>query len=70
MDDEESGEQGARTRRNGEQQHPKLKYMEMLQRVADRKQNEIRIELDDLDAVSSATCRNCGTVQRLTRKIV
>ena len=30
---------------------PKKKYMEMLQEVADRRLDEVCIELDDLDAV-------------------
>jgi len=33
--------------------NPKLKYMEILQKVADRQTSEICIELDDLDAVST-----------------
>jgi DNA replication licensing factor MCM7 len=36
---------------NGRARDPKLKYMEILQSVADRLTSEICIELDDLDAV-------------------
>ena len=43
------------------------KYMEMLQRIADRKESEISIELDDLDVVSNIRisktngAQNCST---------
>ena len=43
------------------------KYMEILQRVADRKESEICIELDDLDVVSNTSIsktsetHNCST---------
>ena len=43
------------------------KYMEILQRVADRKESEISIELDDLDVVSNVRisktnrAHNCST---------
>ena len=47
MEDADAG--NARTRRN--QQHPKVKYMSMLQKVADRKQADIIIELDDVEQV-------------------
>lgn len=36
---------------NGRHKEPKRKYMDMLQRVADRQINEVTIELDDLDNV-------------------
>jgi DNA replication licensing factor MCM7 len=38
----------SRTRRR----EPKKKYIEMLQKVADRQLTEVCIELDDLDTVS------------------
>ena len=36
---------------NGQPKGPRKKYIEQLQEVADRKRNEIMIELDDLDNV-------------------
>jgi DNA replication licensing factor MCM7 len=36
---------------NGQYKEPKRKYMEMLQKVADREIDEVTIELDDLDNV-------------------
>lgn len=39
-------------RREGSQNEPKKKYMEILQKVADRTVAEILIELDDLEDVS------------------
>ena len=41
-------------RRNGASREPKRKYMDMLQKVADRQTNEVVIELDDLDNVGFA----------------
>jgi DNA replication licensing factor MCM7 len=49
MEDADGDSAGQRTRRR--EKHPKLKYMQMLQDVADRKQSHILIELDDLDTV-------------------
>ena len=40
------------TYRGAQDRNPKLKYMEILQKVADRQTSEICIELDDLGAVS------------------
>ena len=53
MDDvpDSHGRQSAR--RTRKDRDPKKKYMEMLQRVADRHRSEVMIELDDLDAVSN-----------------
>ena len=50
MDDAEDGEgrEGAGRRRR----QPKLKYMQMLQEVADRERSNVLIELDDLATVS------------------
>lgn len=45
---EEDSEENQRTRQKRE---PKLKYMAILQEVADRVRNHIVIELDDLDKV-------------------
>lgn len=39
-------------RRGAAMRSPKLKYMKMLQDVADRARSQILIDLDDLDAVS------------------
>jgi DNA replication licensing factor MCM7 len=51
MDDED--EEGHNTRRQARTQAktPKLKYMEVLQKVADRYEDEITIDLDDLAKV-------------------
>ena len=57
MDDAADG--GARERRR----EPSIKYVDMLQKVADRELPEVCIELDDLEAVStwlSITGRSCG----------
>jgi DNA replication licensing factor MCM7 len=52
MDDveNENGQQGAGTRRG--RREPKLKYMQILQDIADRERTNILIELDDLATVS------------------
>ena len=53
MEDAAEGTAAPRTNRRGDSNRdPKLKYMEILQDVADRKVSEICIELDDLDIVS------------------
>lgn len=49
---DEDGEENGRT--TGERREPKLKYMALLQEIADRRKNHIVIELDDLDKVQSA----------------
>jgi DNA replication licensing factor MCM7 len=46
MEDADAG--NARTRAN---QHPKVKYIKLLQDVADRKVSDIVIELDDIEQV-------------------
>lgn len=53
MDDIADGNGRQTNRRTGKDRDPKKKYMEMLQRVADRHTSEVIIELDDLDAVGS-----------------
>ena len=40
-------------RRPGQSTEPRRKYMDMLQKVADREADQVTIELDDLDNVSS-----------------
>ena len=53
MDDAaESHDANQSGRRDRSRHDPKKKYMEILQKVADRQTSEICIELDDLDAVS------------------
>ena len=49
MSDVEDENGASRSRRRRE---PKLKYMQILQEVADRERSSILIELDDLEAVS------------------
>lgn len=46
--DDDDGEGAQRSRRN---RSPKVKYMQMLQEVANRTRNSVLIELDDLDEV-------------------
>lgn len=50
MEDVEEGK--AIRSKPGQYPDPKKKYMDMLQRVADRKLSEVMIELDDLENVS------------------
>jgi DNA replication licensing factor MCM7 len=51
MDDADDGE-GAQTRGARRRREPKLKYMQILQDIANRDASNIVIELDDLDVVS------------------
>lgn len=52
MDDAAEGAINARrSGRGGRDRDPKKKYMEVLQKVADRQTSEVCIELDDLDTV-------------------
>jgi len=50
--DDVTNEKGRR-RRTGHGTEARRKYMDMLQKVADRETNQITVELDDLDNVSS-----------------
>lgn len=43
---------GKAARHAGQPKEPKRKYIDMLQKVADRQIGEVTIELDDLDNVS------------------
>lgn len=43
---------GKAARHAGQHKEPKRKYMDLLQKVADRQMGEVTIELDDLDNVS------------------
>ncbi|KAI9728497.1 MAG: Mcm2-7 hexameric complex component [Chrysothrix sp. TS-e1954] len=54
MDDVEDSDGNTRARQPSRKQHAKLKYMNMLQEVADRKRDHIYIELDDLDEFERA----------------
>lgn len=51
IDDDDEGGENARRQVRLRDKEPKLKYMELLQRVADRYEDEITIELDDLAKV-------------------
>ena len=51
MEDEGTTTRGARRRRE-----PKLKYMQILQDIANRDVSHILIELDDLEVVSFSRC--------------
>lgn len=53
MDDDD--DQNSRRQTRAQAKVPKLKYLELLQKVADRYEDEITIELDDLAKVDSAT---------------
>lgn len=53
MDDVVDDNKRQSNRTTAKDRHLKKKYMEMLQRVADRHTSEVTIELDDLDAVGS-----------------
>ena len=48
--DDVAGDKDKRSKR-GANREPKHKYMDMLQRVADRQQKQITIDLEDLDNV-------------------
>lgn len=50
--DSANGSHEVQQRRGAATRSPKLKYMKMLQDVADRARSQILIDLDDLDAVS------------------
>ena len=66
MDDEdEDGENATRSARVQSKQ-PKLKYMELLQQVANRYEDEITIELDDLAKVDISNI-NGDCTDQLTR---
>jgi DNA replication licensing factor MCM7 len=50
MDDDDEA-QNARRQRRAQANKPQLKYADLLQKVADRYEDEITIDLDDLAAV-------------------
>ena len=51
MDDDDEASRQARKARKEQARLPQKKYMNILQKVADRQENEITIELDDLAEV-------------------
>lgn len=51
MDDAPGAKEGRQP--NGQNEEPRRKYMDMLQKVADRDLDEVTIELNDLDNVST-----------------
>ena len=51
MDDVGNGKETRQ--RDGQFSQPRKKYMDLLQKVANRQTNQVTIELDDLDNVSS-----------------
>jgi DNA replication licensing factor MCM7 len=51
MDDDDNEGQNARRNARKEATAPKQKYMDLLQKVADRYEDEITIDLDDLAQV-------------------
>jgi DNA replication licensing factor MCM7 len=59
---------GKEARQRNKFRTPKLKYMDMLQQVADRKISEVCIELDDLDNVSTDIGEFYG--MEVTRRVV
>jgi DNA replication licensing factor MCM7 len=54
MEDADGENAGQQQTRRGREKHPKLKYMQLLQDISDRKQSNILIELDDLETVRLA----------------
>lgn len=50
-DDDDDGAQNERRRARAEAKKPRQKYVELLQKVADREEDEITIDLDDLATV-------------------
>lgn len=51
MDDDEEDGHNARRQAKSQAKMPKLKYLDLLQKVADRYEDEITIDLDDLAKV-------------------
>jgi DNA replication licensing factor MCM7 len=54
MDDDDEEGQNARRQPTSQAKMPKLKYLDLLQKVADRYEEEITIDLDDLAKVWAA----------------
>lgn len=51
IDDEDEEGENARREARLESREPKLKYMELLQKIADRYEDEITVDLDDIAKV-------------------
>jgi DNA replication licensing factor MCM7 len=51
MDDEEEESSNARRQARSKAKQPILKYVELLQRIADRVEDEITVDLDDIAKV-------------------
>lgn len=51
MDDDDDEGQDARRRTRSQGKMPKLKYLDLLQKISDRMEEEITIDLDDLAKV-------------------
>jgi DNA replication licensing factor MCM7 len=62
MDDDDDEGQESRRRARAQAKQPKLKYADLLQKVADRFEDEITIDLDDLAKVP--TTRRCTAGNR------
>jgi DNA replication licensing factor MCM7 len=60
MDDDEEEGQSARQEARRQSKIPKLKYKDLLQKIADRYEDEITIDLDDLAKVSQLSRRCCS----------
>lgn len=58
MDDDDEAGRNARRAARKEARQPKLKYKDLLQKVADRYVDEITIDLDDLAKVRYAERKN------------
>lgn len=59
MDDDDEEAQVARRNQRKQDRQPKKKYMELLQRVVDREEDEVAISLDDLAKV----CNNWDSLE-------
>ena len=71
MDDVAGGKEARRPL--GQPSEARRKYMDMLQKVADRQLNQVTIELDDLDNVSllrSSWSFNTNVVEISTRRVL
>jgi DNA replication licensing factor MCM7 len=60
MDDEDEGGENARRQAGSNAKQPRLKYMDLLQKVADRYEDEITIDLDDLAKVDILIARTAS----------
>jgi hypothetical protein len=68
-DDDEAADTRRRTR--SQAKTPKKKYMDLLQKIADRYEDEITVDLDDVAKVAcSPTPRHLRSLTSLVRSIV